>query len=159
MSKSVLRPTRIAAAVCSIFLVSHAARAEDAPAPAPVKANSTSAQAPVMQTVMVKGSAATYDARRDDTASKVVVNSEEIQKYGDTSVNDVLKRLPGITVGGAALDHHGLHDRCLRAGGVGLARRRRRRWRVLGAGSMVDKENGANGSSCLLYTSPSPRDS
>ncbi|KQN77072.1 outer membrane receptor protein [Duganella sp. Leaf61] len=102
MSKSVLRPTRIAAAVCSIFLVSHAARAEDAPAPAPVKANSTSAQAPVMQTVMVKGSAATYDARRDDTASKVVVNSEEIQKYGDTSVNDVLKRLPGITVGGAA---------------------------------------------------------
>ena len=55
-----------------------------------------------MQKVQIKGSAATYDARRDDTASKIVVNSEEIQKYGDTSVNDVLKRLPGITVGGAA---------------------------------------------------------
>ncbi|WP_229263123.1 TonB-dependent receptor plug domain-containing protein [Duganella dendranthematis] len=55
-----------------------------------------------MQKVEVKGSAAKYDARRDDTASKTVVNAEEIQKYGDTSVNDVLKRLPGITIGGAA---------------------------------------------------------
>jgi outer membrane receptor protein involved in Fe transport len=55
-----------------------------------------------MQKVEIKGSAAKYDARRDDTASKMVVNAEEIQKYGDTSVNDVLKRLPGITVGGAA---------------------------------------------------------
>ncbi|MTV40652.1 TonB-dependent receptor plug domain-containing protein [Duganella radicis] len=55
-----------------------------------------------MQKVEIKGSAAKYDARRDDTASKTVVNAEEIQKYGDTSVNDVLKRLPGITVGGAA---------------------------------------------------------
>jgi outer membrane receptor protein involved in Fe transport len=55
-----------------------------------------------MQKVEVKGSAAKYDARRDDTASKTVVSAEEIQKYGDTSVNDVLKRLPGITVGGAA---------------------------------------------------------
>ncbi|WP_343729387.1 TonB-dependent receptor [Duganella sp.] len=54
-----------------------------------------------MQKVEIKGSAAKYDARRDDTASKTVVNAEEIQKYGDTSVNDVLKRLPGITIGGA----------------------------------------------------------
>jgi outer membrane receptor for Fe3+-dicitrate len=55
-----------------------------------------------VQKVEIKGSAAKYDARRDDTASKTVVSAEEIQKYGDTSVNDVLKRLPGITVGGAA---------------------------------------------------------
>ncbi|MYM25845.1 TonB-dependent receptor [Duganella sp. FT135W] len=55
-----------------------------------------------IQKVEIKSSAAKYDARRDDTASKTVVSSEEIQKYGDTSVNDVLKRLPGITVGGAA---------------------------------------------------------
>jgi outer membrane receptor protein involved in Fe transport len=55
-----------------------------------------------MQKVEINGAAAKYDARRDDTASKTVVNAEEIQKYGDTSVNDVLKRLPGITIGGAA---------------------------------------------------------
>ena len=56
--------------------------------------------APAVQKVEVKGSG--YDPRRDDTASKMVVNSEEILKYGDTNVTDVLKRLPGITVTGAA---------------------------------------------------------
>ncbi|BDT58804.1 TonB-dependent receptor [Massilia varians] len=54
-----------------------------------------------IQQVEVKGSAATYDPRRDDTAAKVVVSSEEITKYGDTSVLDVLKRVPGITVNSA----------------------------------------------------------
>ncbi|HBI70971.1 MAG TPA: outer membrane receptor protein [Massilia sp.] len=54
-----------------------------------------------MQRVEVRG-ANTYDARRDDTASRIVVSSEEIQRYGDTSVLDVFKRLPGITVSGAS---------------------------------------------------------
>jgi outer membrane receptor protein involved in Fe transport len=36
--------------------------------------------------------------RRESTASKIIVNHEEINKYGDTNVMDVLKRLPGITV-------------------------------------------------------------
>lgn len=98
-----IRLTQIAAAVCTLCFAatSTCAHAED---DAPI-ANTTSNQpavASVMQKVTIKGSAARYDARRDDTASKTVVNSEEIQKYGDTSVNDVLKRVPGITVGGAA---------------------------------------------------------
>jgi outer membrane receptor protein involved in Fe transport len=84
------RLTAIAAAVCSLCVASGAVRAEAQPS-----------TQDTMQKVEVKGSAAKYDARRDDTASKVVVSSEEIQKYGDTSVNDVLKRLPGITIGGA----------------------------------------------------------
>jgi len=87
-----LHLTQTAAAVFTLCLGA-AARADDvAKAPDPLP----------MQKVEVKGAAASYDARRDDTASKTVVSSEEIQKYGDTSVNDVLKRLPGITVGGAA---------------------------------------------------------
>src|SRR5258706_10983902 len=36
--------------------------------------------------------------RGESTASKIIVNHEEINKYGDTNVMDVLKRLPGITV-------------------------------------------------------------
>ncbi len=55
-----------------------------------------------MQKVEVRGTADSYDPRRDDTASKIVVNHEEIVKYGDTNVVDVLKRLPGITVSGAS---------------------------------------------------------
>jgi outer membrane receptor protein involved in Fe transport len=53
-----------------------------------------------MQKVEVKGQAAAYDARRDDTATKIVVNQEEILRHGDTTLGEVLKRLPGITVGG-----------------------------------------------------------
>jgi outer membrane receptor protein involved in Fe transport len=53
-----------------------------------------------MQKVEVKGTADAYDPRRDDTASKIVVNHDEIIKYGDTNVLDVLKRVPGVTVNG-----------------------------------------------------------
>jgi outer membrane receptor for ferrienterochelin and colicins len=55
------------------------------------------APAPV-QTVEVQGS---YDPRRDDTASRIIVGRDEIGKYGDTSVFDVLKRVPGVTVSGS----------------------------------------------------------
>ena len=89
-----IRLTPLAAAF-SLCFAATTARAE---ADQPAKPEA----APPMQKVEIKGAAAKYDARRDDTASKTVVGSEEIQKYGDTSVVDVLKRLPGITVGGAA---------------------------------------------------------
>lgn len=36
--------------------------------------------------------------RRESTAAKIIVNSEEITKYGDTNLLEVLKRLPGVTV-------------------------------------------------------------
>lgn len=40
--------------------------------------------------------------RRESTASKIIINSEEITKYGDTNLLEVLKRLPGVTVDGGA---------------------------------------------------------
>ncbi len=48
--------------------------------------------------VEVTGNAAGYDARRDDTAMKLVVGREEMERYGDATVFDVLKRVPGVTV-------------------------------------------------------------
>ena len=56
-------------------------------------------QAPI-QKVEIKGAAASYDARRNDTATKIVVSQEEILRNGDTTIGEVLKRLPGVTVGG-----------------------------------------------------------
>lgn len=53
-----------------------------------------------MQKVEVNG-AKGYDERRQDTASKIVVTQEDIERYGDTNIGDVLKRLPGVTIGGA----------------------------------------------------------
>ncbi len=43
-----------------------------------------------------------YDPRVEDTASKIVINRDEIIKYGDSNLLDVMKRLPGVTVTGAA---------------------------------------------------------
>jgi outer membrane receptor protein involved in Fe transport len=66
--------------------------------------SAVSAQAAVeegpLQTVEIKASAGAYDARRDDTATKIVVSRDEILRNGDATIGDVLKRLPGITIGG-----------------------------------------------------------
>jgi outer membrane receptor protein involved in Fe transport len=59
-------------------------------------------------TVEVKGAASDYDPRRDDTASKTVMNADEIRKYGDDNIYDVLKRAPGVTVTGKTLRMRGL---------------------------------------------------
>ncbi|HEU4372958.1 MAG TPA: TonB-dependent receptor, partial [Telluria sp.] len=52
------------------------------PAPAPI------------QKVEIKGAAASYDARRNDTATKIVITQEDILRNGDTTIGEVLKRLP-----------------------------------------------------------------
>ena len=41
------------------------------------------------------------EARQESTASKIVIGREEIEKQGDATLGDVLKRLPGVTVQGA----------------------------------------------------------
>jgi outer membrane receptor for ferrienterochelin and colicins len=41
------------------------------------------------------------EARRESTASKIVIGREEIDKQGDATLGEVLKRLPGVTVQGA----------------------------------------------------------
>lgn len=66
------------------------------------------AQDEPVQKVEVKGSASTYDPRRDDTASKTVLSAEEIRKYGDDNIFDVLKRAPGVTVTDKSIKMRGL---------------------------------------------------
>jgi outer membrane receptor for ferrienterochelin and colicin len=92
----VFHPFRLStlAAAVSLCLPTLAAFAQEAPPkPAPKVEEGKK-----IQQVEVKGSNDSYDPRRDDTATKIVVGSEEIVKYGDTNVLDVLKRVPGITV-------------------------------------------------------------
>ena len=38
--------------------------------------------------------------RRESTAGKIVIGREDIDKQGDATIGEVLKRLPGITLGG-----------------------------------------------------------
>ena len=51
------------------------------------------------QQIEVKGEPNTYNPRRDDTVSKIVVTREEIEKYGDASVIEILNRQAGIVNG------------------------------------------------------------
>lgn len=48
------------------------------------------------------------EARRNDTAGKIVVGREELGQYGDAALSDVLKRQPGLTVSGNEVRMRGL---------------------------------------------------
>ena len=63
---------------------------------ADAKPEATPAAAGEVQKVQIKGG---YNERRQDTASKTVITHEEIVRFGDTNLSDVLKRLPGVTTG------------------------------------------------------------
>lgn len=57
-----------------------------------------------LQRVQITGStAADPDTlqRQQSTAAKIIVGREEIDRFGDSNIGDVLKRLPGVTTGGA----------------------------------------------------------
>ncbi|CAN5241302.1 hypothetical protein BH11PSE10_BH11PSE10_01620 [soil metagenome] len=63
------------------------------PEPAPSKKES-------LQRVEVSGVASDDAVRRAATAAKIVIGREEIERFGDSTLGEVLKRLPGVTTGG-----------------------------------------------------------
>ena len=50
--------------------------------------------------VEVTGNNSDNEQRRASSASRIIIGKEEIERYGDSSVSEVLKRLPGVTTGG-----------------------------------------------------------
>jgi len=70
----------------------------DAPASAP--AAKPDARAERLRRVEVDGKASDESIRRTSTASKIVITREEIDRYGDSTLGEVIKRLPGVTTGG-----------------------------------------------------------
>ena len=85
-----------AAALClpvCLPVAAQPAPSPDAP-PSPGKAT---------QQVEITAPATTSDTtaeRRRSTASRIIIGREEIERQGDSSLAEVLKRLPGVTVGG-----------------------------------------------------------
>lgn len=58
-------------------------------------------QTPQATKIEVTGKRATdLDIRHQSTASKLVFSRDELDQYGDSTVGEMLKRLPGVTVGG-----------------------------------------------------------
>lgn len=56
------------------------------------------------------------EVRRESSASKIVIGREEIEKQGDSTLGEVLKRLPGVTVQGAPGRGGGIRMRGLGGG-------------------------------------------
>ncbi len=54
--------------------------------------------------------------RRESTASKIVIGREEIERQGDANLGEILKRMPGITLGGATGRGGGIRMRGLSQG-------------------------------------------
>ncbi|MFG6466228.1 TonB-dependent receptor plug domain-containing protein [Roseateles sp. BYS87W] len=71
--------------------------APDAAASAPAPAAKAGEQ---LKRVEISGTASDESIRKASTASKIVVTREEIEKFGDSTLGEVLKRLPGVTTGG-----------------------------------------------------------
>ncbi len=82
-----------------------AAPAASAPASAP-----RAVAEPEIQDVEISGQRQSdTEQRRRSTASKIVIGREDIERFGSTSLGDILKRLPGVTVqGGSQVRMRGL---------------------------------------------------
>ena len=93
-------------ACCALALSAAAAShaQTDAAPPTPSSPGADAPAAPRAQkldAVVITGSRINdIQERRLSTAAKIVIGREEIERFGDTNLGDVLKRLPGITMGG-----------------------------------------------------------
>lgn len=72
-----------------------------APSAAPAAAPAASPAAAPQRIEITGGRESDTAARRNATAAKVVIGREEIDKFGDATVGEVLRRLPGVTTPGA----------------------------------------------------------
>lgn len=60
-----------------------------------------------MQQVVIKGPGET-ELRRNDTAGRLIVGRNDLERFGDSNLSDVLKRQPGVSVNGSEIRMRGL---------------------------------------------------
>jgi iron complex outermembrane receptor protein len=91
--------TPVAGALLAVFNGAAFAQAQTQAPPRPEAAASAAAPA---QRIEVTGARSNdTELRRQSTAAKIIVGRDEIERFGDASLGDLLKRLPGVTIGGA----------------------------------------------------------
>ena len=77
------------------------AAAASAPSAAPVAAPPAAPAGAGQQVEITGGRESSIEQRRQSTAAKIVIGRDEIEKFGDATVGEVLRRLPGVTTPGA----------------------------------------------------------
>jgi outer membrane receptor for ferrienterochelin and colicins len=87
----------------SMLSICTAAHAQIAPAlePAPAPAASPTSSQQLAPVEITGTRANDMQERRQSTAAKIVFGREEIERFGDSTLGEVLKRLPGVTTQGA----------------------------------------------------------
>jgi len=85
----------------SLGFVASAAAILTAPMGASAQAPAAGVAADLGQVEIRGNRSSDSEARQESTASKIVIGREELEKQGDATLGDVLKRLPGVTVQGA----------------------------------------------------------
>ncbi|MBL8521291.1 MAG: TonB-dependent receptor [Betaproteobacteria bacterium] len=103
-------PVRLAASLslASAILNAPAQAPQPMPADKPPAASPTTPARPAapqrapqqVDKVEVTTKKDTQEDRRASTATKIVINREDIEQYGDSNLSEVLRRLPGVTQGG-----------------------------------------------------------
>lgn len=87
----------------AVLLAVPAAQAQSTPPAPPARAASAPPTPPdtAPQRVEVTGARQNEnEERRQSTAAKIIVGRDEIERFGDSSLGELLKRLPGVTIGG-----------------------------------------------------------
>jgi iron complex outermembrane receptor protein len=88
----------LAAGPFLLFLLIHQAQAQQTAAPPAAAASAPAAKPQTVEVTATRESDA--EQRRQSTAAKIVLGREEIERFGASTVGEVLKRLPGVTVQG-----------------------------------------------------------
>ena len=98
-----IAPLLLHAAALAALFIAPAIQAQNVPSASRAASSAASApQAEPSQKIEVTGSRESdVEQRRQSTAAKIVIGREEIERFGDSTLGEVLKRLPGITLQGA----------------------------------------------------------
>lgn len=99
------RPLLWRHALLPCLVLTAAASAQTPPPASPsapaAPASAASAPGPQQRIEITGGRNSDTEQRRQATAAKFVIGREEIDKFGDATVGEVLRRLPGVTTPGA----------------------------------------------------------
>jgi len=94
-------PRSLLALAAALACATASAQTPSTPSAAEPDAKSTKATPNTnLNRVEVTGTNSEVEQRRASTASKIIISKEDIERFGDSSVSEVLKRLPGVTTGG-----------------------------------------------------------
>ena len=94
--------SRFRARLCTLALLALLPLPSIAQAPPPAEPPPPPAPPATLEKVEVIGARPSdTEERRLSTAAKIIVGRDEIERFGDSTVGEILKRLPGVTVQGA----------------------------------------------------------